>query len=89
MMLTQGAINMFRVNQIIQDKAQVENNGSVLVETCNAVLDDLVCSPRANREAVVCGVAPFGKDQPFPARRALHSTASRFAEPANSALREH
>lgn len=89
MMLTQGAINMFRVNQTIQDKARFENNGQVLIENSNAVLDRLVCSLRANREAVVCGVTPFGKDQPFPARRALHPTASRFAERANSALREH
>jgi len=88
-MLTQGAINMFRVNQMIQDKAQFENNGQVLVESCNAELGHLVCSLRANREAVVCGVAPFGKDKPFPASCALHPTASRFAEPANSALREH
>jgi hypothetical protein len=88
-MLTQGAINMFRVNQMIQDKAQFENNGQVLVESYNAVLDHLVYSLRASREAVVCGVAPFGKDQPFPARRALHPTTSRFAEPVNSALREH
>ncbi len=89
MMLTQGAINMFRVNQMIQGKAQFENNGPFLAESCNAVLDHLVCSLRANREAVVCGVAPFGKDKPFPAWCALHSTASRFAEPVNSALREH
>ena len=88
-MLTQGAINMFRANQMIQDKVQFENNGQVLVESCNAGLDHLVCSLRASREAVVCGVAPFGKDQPFPARFALHPTASQLAEPVNSILREH
>ena len=88
-MLTQGTINMFRENQMSQDKAQFESNGRTLGEGCNAGLDHLVCSLRANREAVACGVAPFGKDQPFPARRALHPTTSRFAEPVNSVLREH
>lgn len=88
-MLTQGAIDMFRVNQVTQDKAQFENNGPVLVEGCNAVLGHLVNSLRASREALVCSVAPFGKDEPLPARRALHPNASRFAEPVNSALREH
>ena len=49
-MLTQGTINMFRVNQMSQDKAQFESNGRTLGEGCNAGLDHLVCSLRANRE---------------------------------------
>ena len=79
---------MFRAIQMVQDKAQFENNGQVLVENCNAGLDHLVSSLRASRETAVCGVAPFGKDQPFPARHALHATASRLAEHANTPLGE-
>ncbi|MCY4361858.1 MAG: hypothetical protein OXE42_06720 [Gammaproteobacteria bacterium] len=44
----------------------------------------LLCSSlRAGREAVARGVTPLGKDAPFPARRALRSTASRPAEHVN------
>jgi hypothetical protein len=46
-------------------------------------------SLRASREAVVRGVAPLGKDQPLPARRALRSTASPLAEPININLLDH
>ena len=88
-MLFQGDIDMFRANQMIQDKAQFENNGQVLVEDCNAGLDHLISSLRASREAVVCGVAPIGKDRPLPTRRALQPTASRLAEHANITLKEH
>ena len=65
---------------MIQDKAQFAVNGSSLNKDCNAVLGHLWASLRARREAVICGVAPLGKDQPFPARRALQLTASRFAD---------
>ena len=46
-----------------------------LVKGCNAVSALLCGSLRAGREAVARGVAPLGKDPPFPARRALRSTA--------------
>ncbi len=88
-MLLQGVINGFRVTQMIQDKAQSEENGRVLFEGCNAVLDHLVGSLRASREAVARYVPPLGKDLPFPARRALRSTASRLAEIINNAVQEH
>jgi len=71
---------------MIQDKAQSAENGSVLFKGCNAVLDHPGVSLRASREAVVRGVAPLGKDMPFPARRALRPTASRLAELINIAL---
>jgi hypothetical protein len=65
---------------MIQDKAQFAVNGYSLNKDCNAVLSHLWVSLRARREAIICGVAPLGKDQPFPARRALQLTASRHAE---------
>jgi hypothetical protein len=64
---------------MIQDKAQFAVNGYSLNKDCNAVLGHLWASLRARREAVICK-APLGKDQPFPARRALQLTASRHAE---------
>ena len=67
---------------MIQDKAQFAVNGYSLNKSCNAVLSHLWVSLRARREAVSCGVASLGKDQPFPARRALQLTASRHAERA-------
>jgi len=67
---------------MIQDKAQFVVNGCSLNKDCNAVLSHLWVSLRAQREPVICGVAPLGKDQPFPARRALQLTASRHAENA-------
>jgi hypothetical protein len=67
---------------MIQDKAQFAVNGCFLYKDCNAVLGHLWVSLRARREAVICGVASLGKDQPFPARRALQLTASRHAESA-------
>ncbi len=67
---------------MIQDKAQYTVNGYSLNKDCNAVLGHLWVSLRARREAVICGVASLGKDQPFPARRALQLTASRHAESA-------
>ena len=67
---------------MIQDKTQFEVNGYSLNKGCNAVLGHLWVSLRARREAVICGVSPVGKDQPFPARRALQLTASRHAEGA-------
>jgi hypothetical protein len=63
-----------------QDKAQPAVNGYPLNKGCNAVLGHLWTSPRARREAVICGVAPLGKGLPFPARRALQLTASRLAD---------
>ena len=63
-----------------QDKAQSASNGCSIGKECNAVLVHLVASLRARREAAICGVAPFVKDTPFTARRALQLTASRNAE---------
>jgi hypothetical protein len=63
-----------------QDKAQFVANGCSIGKDCNAVLAHLVASLRARREAVICIVAPFVKDTPFTARRALQLTASRHAE---------
>ena len=80
---------------MIQDKAQSAENGRVLVNDCNAVLDHMGDSLRASREAVVRGVALLGKGAPLPARRALRffmpsgATASRPAEPTNSAWQEY
>ena len=65
---------------MIQDKAQFAVNGYSLNKKWNAVLSHLWVSLRARREAVICVVAYFGKDQPFPARRASQLTASRHAE---------
>jgi sigma54-dependent transcription regulator len=62
---------------MIQEKAQFA------VDVCknwNAVLGHLWVSLRARREAVICCVAPHGKDQQFPARRALQLKAARHAE---------
>ena len=84
--LLQGDIDWFRATQVIQDKAQSVENGRVLFKGCNAELDHLGGSLRASREAVVRGVAPLGKDMPFPARRALRPTASRLAELINITL---
>ncbi len=47
---------------MIQDKAQTADNGHSLVKGCNAVLNHLLSSLRASREAVVRDVAPLGKD---------------------------
>ena len=65
---------------MIQDKTQFAVNGYSLNKGCNAVLDHLWVSLRAWREAVICGVASLGKDQPFPAKCALQLTASRHAD---------
>jgi len=74
---------------MIQDKAHSVGNGRVLFKGCNAVLDHLVYSLRASREAVVRGVTPLSKDAPLPARRALRPTASRLAEPINISWLDH
>ena len=74
---------MFRAQQRRQDKAQSAGNGAALVKDCNAVLAPLLRSLRAGREALARGVAPLGKGAPFPASRALRSTASRPAEHVN------
>ncbi len=63
-----------------QDKAQFAVNGYSRNKDCNAVLSHLCASLRARREAVICAVASLGKDQPFPARRALQLSASRHAD---------
>ncbi len=73
---------------MIQNKAQVAVNGYSLNKGCNEVLGHSWASLRVRREAVICGCrlrapalgAPLGKDQPFPARRALQLTDSRRAE---------
>ena len=80
LVLFQPDIAMFRATQQRQDKAQPAGNGEFLAKGCNAVLALLCGSLRAGREAVARGVAPLGKDSPFPARRALRSTASRPAD---------
>ena len=80
---------MFKATQIVQDKAQSAGNGQVLFKGCNAVLDYLGSPLRASREALVRGVAPLGKGEPFPARRALRSNASRLAEHGNIILKEY
>jgi len=67
---------------MIQDKAQFAVKGYSLNKDCNAVLSHLWACLRARREAAIRGVAPLGKDQPFPARRALQLTAARHAEGA-------
>ncbi len=74
---------------MIQDKEQSAENGRVLFKGCNAVLDYLGGSLRASRDEVVRYVAPLGKGMPFPAKRALRSTASRPADPTNCALQEY
>ena len=63
-----------------QDKAQPAANGCSIGKGSNAVLAHLVVSLRARREAIIRVVAPFVKDMPFTARRALRLTASRHAE---------
>jgi len=63
-----------------QDKAQSAVNGGSIRKDCNAALAHLVTSLRARREATICVVAPFVKDTPFTAGRALQLTASHHAE---------
>lgn len=46
-------------------------------------MDHPGCSRRASCEAIVRGVAPLGKDQPLPARRAWRLTASQLSQPVN------
>ena len=74
---------------MIQDKAQAAGNGRALFKACNAGLDHLGGSLRASRKAPARGVAPLGKGAPFPARRALRSSAFRLAESINSMLSEY
>lgn len=59
-----------------QDKAQPAVNGYSLNNGCNAVLSQLWTSLRAQREAVICGVAFLEKGMPFSAERA---TANGFS----------
>jgi len=89
LVLLQGDIAVFRAKQMIQDKAQSANNGTVLVKVCNAVLVHLLSSLRASREVLVRGVTPLAKDQPLPARRALRPITSRLAEHGNITLKEY
>jgi hypothetical protein len=70
---------LLRAPQKIQVKAQPAVNGCSLNKGCNAGLSLLWGSLRATREGIICRVAPFGKDMPFPARRALQLIPSRFA----------
>jgi len=64
-----------------QGKAQFAVNVDSIDKGCNAALSHLSVSLRARRETIICcGVASFGKDQPFPARRALQLTVSRHAD---------
>ncbi len=72
-----------------QDKAQSVVSGCSLNKGCNAGLSHLWASLRAQREAVICGVAPVGKDMPFPARRALQLTASRRADKRTLLVKPH
>jgi len=89
LVVQQGSIDGFRASQVIQDKAQSAGNGRVLFKGCNAVLDHLGSSLRANREAVVRRVAPIGKGAPLLVKRALRPTASQLAEPINTTLLDH
>jgi hypothetical protein len=75
--------------QMAQDKAQFAVNGRSLDKGCNAELSHLWVSLRACREAVICGVASLGKDQPFLARRALQPTVSHHADMCHSWLTPH
>ena len=68
-----------RAPQKIQVKAQPTVNGRPLNKGCNAGLSLLWDSLRTRREGIICCVAPLGKDQPFPARRALQLIPSRLA----------
>ena len=94
-MLIHGDIDVFRATQMTQDKSRSEENGTVLFEDGNAVLDHLGGSHRASREAVVRCVPPLGKDSPFPARRASRffmpsgATTSRLAESITITMKEH
>jgi hypothetical protein len=63
-----------------QDNAQLAVNGYSHNKSCKAGLSHLWASLRARREAVICGVASLGKDQPFPARHILQLTASHHAD---------
>jgi hypothetical protein len=76
-------IDMFRVKQLNPRQGTVRRQWLVLVEGCNAVLGQLLNSLRASREASVRCVTSLGKDQPFPAKRALRTNASRLAEHIN------
>jgi len=67
---------------MIQDKAQFAVDGCSLNKDGNTVLRHSWASLRAQREGITCFVAPLGKDQAFPARRALQLTASGHAESA-------
>jgi len=80
---------VFRVNKIIQDKAQFEGNGSVLIKNWNAVLNYLVCSLWASRITPIYGVASLGKDAPFPARSTLYLHVFQPAEHVNSPWGEY
>ena len=63
-----------------QGKAQSALNGCSINKGCNTELSHLWVSLRARPEAIICDVAPLGKDQPFPARRALQLMASHRAD---------
>ena len=78
-MARRGDIDGSRASQMIRDKAQPAENVGALFKGWNAVLDHLARSLRASRKAVVRSVAPFGKGEPLPERRALRPTALRLA----------
>lgn len=61
-----------------QIKAKTTVNGCSLNKGYNAGLGHLWTSLRAQREAVICGVASLVKGMPFPARRALHPKGTSF-----------
>ena len=100
-MLLQLRFAVFRVIQMIQDKAQSDENGRVLIQrpqrfkNCNAGLDFLDRSLRASRQAFVRvvgflqGVESLGNDGSLPASLALRPNVWRLAEHRKSKLKEH
>jgi len=76
LVLQQVCIDGYRAIQSIQDKAQVAANGYSLSQTCNAVLDALVCSLRASHKTVIHVVALFVKGITIPYKVRL--VANRF-----------
>ena len=46
---------------MVQDKAQLADNGYSIAKNCNAVLDNLWASLRARQEAVIYGVRFLAK----------------------------
>ncbi len=82
-MYQQLYIDRFRIDQMIQDKAWSAGNGQPFSKTATQNWIIWSDSLWASREVLVRCVTSLGKGQPLPAKRALRSTISRFAEPIN------